>query len=117
MYDPLPHFNPPSPSEPTLRAFFPDSLAIDAEGTRAPWEAVVLLPFIDEPALVAATSLIPPTALKPAEAARNKRGEDLLFVFNPLVSVSAPSPIPDVISNLTAAHVSISVFNLPIAAP
>ncbi|KAA8497424.1 5'-3' exoribonuclease 1 [Porphyridium purpureum] len=62
------------PSSP-LADFFPASFAIDMNGKKNTWEAVVLLPFIDEQRLVQATEGIDAHAgLTEAERARNMMG-------------------------------------------
>ena len=62
-----------------IKSFYPEDFRVDCEGKRAEWEGVVLVPFIDEAALLAAERLIPPKALSLAERARNRLGNVLVF--------------------------------------
>merc|ERR1711924_196118 len=53
-------------------------MGLDLNGKRFTWQAVVLLPFIDEPRLV---RILGPLLkqLKPSEKVRNRRGNELVF--------------------------------------
>merc|ERR1719203_469062 len=58
--------------------FYPVDFGLDLNGKRFTWQAVVLLPFIDEPRLI--KTLAPLLArLKPGEKIRNRRGCELVF--------------------------------------
>ena len=61
-----------SPASP-LREFYPADFEVDPNGKAQPWEAVVLIPFIDE-ALMAQTlaAVDHARALTPAERRRNR---------------------------------------------
>jgi len=68
-----------SPSSPIYDAF-PVDFRLDQNGKRNEWEAIALLPFIDEERLLAAIGAIDPqTELSEAERARNKNSEDLVY--------------------------------------
>lgn len=58
--------------------FYPQDFGLDLNGKRFTWQAVVLLPFIDEPRLV---RILAPLLkkLQPSEKVRNRRGQELLF--------------------------------------
>merc|ERR1719491_918558 len=58
--------------------FYPADFGLDLNGKRFTWQAVILLPFIDEPRLV---KILGPLLkqLKPSEKVRNRRGNELVF--------------------------------------
>uniref|UniRef100_A0A7S4Q3X4 5'-3' exoribonuclease n=1 Tax=Alexandrium monilatum TaxID=311494 RepID=A0A7S4Q3X4_9DINO len=58
--------------------FYPVDFGLDLNGKRFTWQAVILLPFIDEPRLV---RILAPLLkrLTPAEKVRNRRGQELIF--------------------------------------
>ena len=60
--------------------FYPESFTIDMNGKRWPWEAVVLLPFINSERLVTSSrKMIPETLLTDNERKRNKLGDALVY--------------------------------------
>ena len=68
-----------SPTSPVFDAY-PKDFSIDLNGKRAEWEAIALLPFIDESRLLGATNAIDTSGvLSEAEQARNVLGEDLPY--------------------------------------
>merc|ERR1719414_2931107 len=58
--------------------FYPADFGLDLNGKRFTWQAVILLPFIDEPRLV---RILAPLLkrLTPNEKIRNRRGQELVF--------------------------------------
>ena len=70
---------------------FPADFSLDANGKKQDWEAIALLPFIDEQRLLdAVESIDADAALTPAERARNVLGEDIVFTS----AGAAPAPPP-----------------------
>ena len=64
--------------------FYPLQFDVDQDGKKNPWEAVVLLPFIDEKELMAAEkALCAPGKLTAKERARNEFGKILLYHYEP----------------------------------
>lgn len=59
--------------------FYPVDFATDMEGKRAEWEAVVLIPFIDEQRLLAAARSVSAALLTESERARNAPGDIMVF--------------------------------------
>ena len=64
--------------------FYPQSFTIDMNGKRWPWEAVVLLPFIDSQRLLSAAGTIEEHQLTQEERLRNERGEAMVFSHDPM---------------------------------
>lgn len=63
--------------------FYPNSFTIDMNGKRWPWEAVVLLPFIDSERLVTSSrTMIPESLLSESERRRNQLGEALVYIYD-----------------------------------
>ena len=68
-----------SPTSPVFDAY-PNDFSLDLNGKRAEWEAIALLPFIDERRLLGAVRAIDESgALTDAERARNINREDLVY--------------------------------------
>lgn len=68
-----------SPKSPIID-FYPDSFTVDMNGKRWPWEAVVLLPFIDSKRLIASSrDLIPMESLSDDERRRNQLGDAMVY--------------------------------------
>jgi 5'-3' exoribonuclease 1 len=77
--------------------FYPEDFGIDQDGKKNPWEAVVLLDFIDEKQLVAAEQLhCPPAKLTRAERERNAFGNVLTYTFEPGMVEGYPSCNPKI---------------------
>ena len=69
---------------------YPATFDVDQNGKAAPWEAVVLIPFIDEDAMVAELSAIDHNAeLTPRERARNDVGAASLWTSADVPNVKA----------------------------
>ena len=68
-----------SPKSPIVD-FYPESFTVDMNGKRWPWEAVVLLPFIDSAQLVSASrDYVKDDLLSDDEKSRNKEKEALVY--------------------------------------
>lgn len=71
--------------------FYPRSFTVDMNGKRWPWEAVVLLPFIDSKRLIdASRTLVPNDMLSEEERERNMIGKPLVFLRDPKHLESVP---------------------------
>jgi 5'-3' exoribonuclease 1 len=81
------------PSSP-IRNKYPVEFKADMNGKRNEWEAVVLLPFIDERVLLAAMATVPNSELTPAERARNSHGTGVRFRRRALDADGAAPPAP-----------------------
>merc|ERR1719414_1175542 len=58
--------------------FYPQDFGLDLNGKRYTWQAVILLPFIDEPRLVRVLAPLL-KVLTPSQKTRNRRGKELVF--------------------------------------
>lgn len=63
--------------------FYPLSFTIDMNGKRWPWEAVVLLPFIDSPRLLEAVSKVDENQLTAEELSRNATKPVVVYKRDP----------------------------------
>jgi len=71
-----------SPSSPIVE-FYPGSFVVDMNGKRWPWEAVVMLPFIDSKRLIdAATKNVSEDMLTEEENKRNTTGTAEIFIHD-----------------------------------
>ncbi len=59
---------------------FPVAFELDFNGKRNDWEAIALLPFIDEKRLLSAIDAIDPADLTDEERRRNQRAEDIVYI-------------------------------------
>ena len=91
--------------------FYPNDCETDMNGKTAPWEAVVLLSFVDEKRMINAMTPME-KYLTPEEKKRNSFGHNLLFQFNPQVKNPIKSPLPEWLPDFESRCVQ-SVFKLP----
>jgi 5'-3' exonuclease len=63
--------------------FYPQSFTIDMNGKRWPWEAVVLLPFIDSKRLLDTVKLVDVSVLTEEERKRNEFGNVTVYTRDP----------------------------------
>jgi 20S proteasome subunit beta 5 len=72
--------------------FYPDSFTIDMNGKRWPWEAVVLLPFIDSKRLIESSrKMVPDHLLTDDEKLRNQLGDALVYTRDEQISKTVPA--------------------------
>ncbi|CCW71233.1 unnamed protein product [Phytomonas sp. Hart1] len=93
-----------------LASFYPEHIIIDREGTRAEWEGIVLIPFIDESILLRAYESVQIHVDK-EDASNNKLGPSLCFSFDTTI-------IPYELKNemfgpLCSVYVKKEVFEFP----
>ena len=70
-----------------LKRYFPEHLQIDRDGSRAPWEGIVLIPFISEEVLIAAYDSVQ-NKLTEEDQLKNRRGKPVLFTYEPALKDS-----------------------------
>ncbi|XP_053379748.1 5'-3' exoribonuclease 1-like isoform X2 [Mercenaria mercenaria] len=83
--------------------FYPLQFDTDLNGKQQDWEAVVLIPFIDENRLLSAIRSVE-HLLKDEERARNTHGPHLLFEYTPEPGDVYPSPLPDHFPDIAISH-------------
>ncbi|XP_060584982.1 5'-3' exoribonuclease 1-like, partial [Ruditapes philippinarum] len=74
--------------------FYPLQFDTDLNGKQQDWEAVVLIPFIDENRLLTAIRSVE-HLLTDEEKARNGHGPHLCYEYTPEAGEPYPSPLPD----------------------
>lgn len=80
-----------------LLQYYPLEFEVDMNGKRNPWEAVVLLPFIDEKVLIEAEkSFCPEHKLSHSERLRNSFGNLLVYRYDPRVTTTIHSCNPEI---------------------
>ena len=83
---PVPYRKLMTDDDSPIRDFYPKSFTIDMNGKRYPWEAVVLLPFIDSKRLLEAAATIDETSLSEEECARNAEGMTVVLTHDPTIA-------------------------------
>lgn len=72
--------------------FYPHSFDLDQNGKKASWEAVVLIPFIDQDRLLKYVRPIEDNKLTEAEKHRNSRGQEMEYYYDPVQVTHYESP-------------------------
>lgn len=91
---------------------YPSEFDCDQNGKKASWEAIVLIPFIDEERLIR-TLAIRDKMLSKEEQIRNSIGNSILFKYdptNPQKYSSVNETFPDILN----CYCKMSVFDLPV---
>lgn len=101
-----------SPDSP-LAPFIPETLEIDREGTKNEWEGVVLLPFLDEKIIVAASESVPLAKLSKAEIAANTFGNAYTYKYDPSISATVGSPQKELFDDLLVCGSEALVYHHP----
>jgi len=100
-----------SPNSPILD-FYPRDFKLDKNGKKQDWEAVVLIPFIEEDRLLKAMRSRE-HLLTEAERERNNFGVTLKFTYAPDHEETYPSSLPGVFPDLTHCKCVMNYFDLP----
>lgn len=93
-----------------LKSAFPEHIEIDREGARAPWEGIVIIPFIDEDSLLRAYDSVQSNVTE-KEQKSNALGPPLEFFFDPDYRVSV---VDDMFPSLLDIAVRKQPFTLPL---
>jgi 20S proteasome subunit beta 5 len=92
---PLPYQELMTEPNSPIRDFYPESFTVDMNGKRWPWEAVVLLPFIDSGLLRESAARIDATHLTSEELARNKFSDAQVISREPGDGKSVSVPLQE----------------------
>ncbi|XP_065132133.1 5'-3' exoribonuclease 1 isoform X1 [Paramisgurnus dabryanus] len=84
--------------------YYPQDFKTDLNGKQQEWEAVVLIPFIDEKCLLAAMEPYS-HKLMPSEKARNRHTECAVYCFDKELDYAYDSPAPQIFPNIIHCHV------------
>uniref|UniRef100_A0A8C5CQE2 Uncharacterized protein n=1 Tax=Gadus morhua TaxID=8049 RepID=A0A8C5CQE2_GADMO len=88
--------------------YYPLDFKTDLNGKQQEWEAVVLIPFIDETRLLAAMEPCNEHLTK-WEKTRNRHTECIVYTYDTDVDLTYPSPLPLLFPNITHCHVRCAV--------
>ncbi|OAL38043.1 hypothetical protein AYO20_02495 [Fonsecaea nubica] len=92
--------------------FYPRDFALDMNGKKQEWEAVVKIPFIDERRLLDAMAS-KDALLTEDERLRNDFGVSLKFTYSPEVDYTYPSSFVGIFPDLPHCHCIQNEFELP----
>ncbi|KAG1673590.1 5'-3' exoribonuclease 1 [Nymphon striatum] len=100
-----------------LIEFYPETFKTDLNGKQQDWEAVVLIPFLDENKLISAMKIYEPNLTK-SERLRNMHGPCLLYTYSSnshgSVESSLPNYFPDIAFNhAVLTEIDKEFFRLP----
>ncbi|XP_037537485.1 5'-3' exoribonuclease 1 [Nematolebias whitei] len=84
--------------------YYPVDFKTDLNGKQQEWEAVVLIPFIDERCLLAAMEPFNHKLTK-EEKARNQHSECALYLYDPDIDFTYTSSLPQLFPNIFHCHV------------
>lgn len=99
-----------SKSSPIIE-FYPQSFTVDMNGKRWPWEAVVLLPFIDSTRLLQAVQQVDESQLMDEERQRNQLGDGLIISHDPSREVRLPAIGKGVFDEVDKCNALLTPFN------
>ncbi|XP_035984960.1 5'-3' exoribonuclease 1 [Fundulus heteroclitus] len=92
-----------SPNSPIIE-YYPLDFKTDLNGKQQEWEAVVLIPFIDEACLLAAMEPFSHKLTK-EEKARNRHSECAMYSYDPDMDFTYTSSLPQLFPNIVHCHV------------
>src|SRR4051794_30657394 len=84
-----------------IYSFYPEDFEIDMNGKKNDWEGIVLVPFIDQNALVAAAASIPNSQLSKEEFSRNQFGSAYIYQYHKDHTCTVRSPLQSLFQDLT----------------
>lgn len=100
------------PYSPIL-SFYPSKFEQDLNGKKSPWEAVVLIPFIDEERLLVAVEAVS-GQLTADEQERNSFGSSTLFTHSPSHGTTIEPPPRSNYAAIQNCHCKVLQYDLPV---
>ena len=95
-----------------IKDFYPREFSLDMNGKKMDWEAVVLIPFIEEKRLLDAMEM-KNHLLTDEERGRNKIGYAIRFVYDPKAHFTYPSSRVEVFPNIVGCRCVMNHFEMP----
>ena len=92
--------------------FYPRDFKLDMNGKKMEWEAVVMIPFIEEDRLLSAMRTRE-HLLTPQQRERNDFGVTLKFSYSPNIDLVYLSSMPGIFPDVAHCHCVVNVFELP----
>lgn len=96
-----------------LNHYYPMDFPIDLNGKKHDWEAIALIPFIDEKLLLDACNSIPQGDMKAEEKQRNTFGASFNFVFDANAKETYKTTLPGLFPDVVECNSRMEDFNLP----
>ncbi len=110
---PIPYQKLMTSADSPLRDFYKEDFETDLNGKRNDWEAVVLLPFVDEDRLIEAMASVSNEELTEVERKRNTLGDSILYKFDRDFSKEVLSPFPQRLRTVKS-HAKGTPLKLPV---
>lgn len=92
--------------------YYPREFALDMNGKKNDWEAVVKIPFVDEKKLLSTLATVE-DKLTPEEKKRNGHGASVQFIFNPQIDTIYPTSLPGTLLDIENCHCIEKEFHIP----
>jgi len=92
-----------------IKEFYPEEFSVDMNGKKNSWEAVVLIPFIDQDKLIAELKKRE-NLLNDEEKQRNQFRDAILYKYNEKFTAMCESPLPVFFPNIAECHTQAKAF-------
>uniref|UniRef100_A0A673CEE9 5'-3' exoribonuclease 1 n=1 Tax=Sphaeramia orbicularis TaxID=375764 RepID=A0A673CEE9_9TELE len=92
--------------------YYPLDFKTDLNGKQQEWEAVVLIPFIDERCLLAAMEPYN-SKLTQGEKARNRHTECAIYTYDKESEFTYSSPLPQMFPDIIHCHIPMDAWHVP----
>jgi len=92
-----------------IKEFYPEEFSVDMNGKKNSWEAIVLIPFIDQDRLIAELKKRE-NQLNDEEKKRNEFRDAILYKYNEKFTDKCISPLPMYFPNIAECHTQAKAF-------